>query len=736
VLRPFHHLRTKLLVSMLAVVFLLTAAMLLLVQARMRRHVREDLISTLRTESAVYNEIEKARREQAQQSAAMIADQPSLKALMSTNDRLTVEDGSESILRSSQADLLILENVSGDLLAFHSTSDGVDVSTLKHLMQGSSGDEDWWYAGGHLYDVSLVPIVAGVNANQRLLGRMALGHEVSSKSTLDAAFGKAAFVFDRDGAVLLSSLPPSVWGDFELSLKQEHAKADSIPEVEIGSERYLTHFVELPGDHPVRFYSLQSYDQATFFLGSLNRLLLILGALAVVAGAFVAFFISRQVTRPLERLAYGTRQLEKGDFEFNIPIQGNDEVADLTRAFEDMRSSLRQSREGLLRSARLEAVGRLAGGVAHDFNNLVMIIKGYSDLLLDNATPEARPHLEEIKRAGDRASGLTRQLLAFSRKQVLEPQVLDPNQTLKNMAKMLHVLIGEDIELVTSFSDEIGRVLADPGQLEQVLMNLAVNARDAMPNGGKLIIETQPCYLDAFYAASHSEVAPGPFVMAAVTDTGCGMSKDVLAQIFEPFFTTKEPGRGTGLGLATVYGIVKQSKGHIAVYSEPGVGTTFKIYLPSINKSAPLAPVRQAGTAPRGTGTILLVEDEAPLRVLAAESLKRLGYTVLQAGNGLEAQAVSDQHAARLDIVVTDIVMPRMGGVDLVEKLKQKHAGIAVIFMSGYTELAAFENANIGSDSILLNKPFSTETLAHKIAEALEKTNGAGQQALAVGSAE
>ena len=706
---------------MLAVVFLLTAAVLLLVQGRMRSHVREDLVSTLRAESAVYNEIEKVRREEAQQSAATIADQPSLKALMSTNDRLTVEDGSESILRSSHADLLLLENVSGDLLAFHSTSEDVPVSALKHLMQASNGEQDWWYAGGHLYDVSLVPIVSGVNANQRPLGRMALGHEVSSKSTLDATFGKADFVFDRRGAVLLSSLSPGVWGDFELSLPPNAGKPDSVQEVEIGSERYLTHFVDLPGDHPVRLYSLQSYDQATAFISSLNRLLLILGALAVLGGAFVAFFISRQITRPLERLVEGTRQLEQGDFESRIPVEGDDEVADLTRAFEEMRTSLRQSREGLLRSARLEAVGRLAGGVAHDFNNLVMIIKGYSDLLLDSATPEARPHLEEIKRAGERASGLTRQLLAFSRKQALQLQVLDPNQTLKNMVKMLRVLIGEDIELVTSFSDEIGRVQADPGQLEQVLMNLAVNARDAMPGGGKLIIETQPCYLDEAYAATHSEVAAGPFVLVAVTDSGFGMNKETQAQIFEPFFTTKEPGKGTGLGLATVYGIVKQSKGHIAVYSEPGVGTTFKIYLPSLDKSAPLAPARVVGAVPRGTGTILLVEDEAPLRVLAAESLKRLGYTVLQAGNGLEALAVADHHPEQLDLVVTDIVMPRMGGVELVERLKQKRNGFAVIYMSGYTEVAALENANIGSDSILLNKPFSTEALAYKITAALGK---------------
>ena len=720
---------------MLAVVFFLTAAVLLLVQARMRTHVREDLVSTLRAESAVYNEIEKARREQAQQSAEMIADQPSLKALMSTNDPLTVQDGSAAILPSSRADLLILENVTGKVLAFHSRASSVPAETLERLMQRSHGEEDWWFSGGHLYDVSLVPIVAGVNASQRPLGRMAIGHEISSQSTMDAAaFGKAAFVIDRKGAVLLSSLPPGVWGDFELSLQSRQAKSDSIQEVQIGDERYLSHFVELPGDHPVRLHSLQSYDQATIFLGTLNRLLLILGAVAIVAGAIVAFVLSRQITRPLERLAHGTRQLEKGDFEFQIPLSGNDEVADLTRAFEHMRTSLRQSREGLLRSARLEAVGRLAGGVAHDFNNLVMIIKGYSDLLLDSATPEGRPYLEEIKRAGDRASGLTRQLLAFSRKQVLEPQVLDPNQTLRSMAKMMRVLIGEDIELITNFSDEIGRVLADPGQLEQVVMNLAVNARDAMPHGGKLIIETQPCYLDEVYAATHSDVTPGHFVLAAVTDTGCGMSKDVLTQIFEPFFTTKAPGKGTGLGLATVYGIVKQSKGHIAVYSEPGVGTTFKVYLPALDKTAPLAAMRPTGAAPTGTGIILLVEDEAPLRLLAAESLKRLGYTVLQAGNGLEAITVCDGHPGKIDIVLTDLVMPKMGGAEMVEKLRAKRGGFAVIYMSGYTETAALENASIGANSILLNKPFSTELLASKIVEALQKTDAGGKARAAAGS--
>jgi signal transduction histidine kinase/ActR/RegA family two-component response regulator len=705
---------------MVAVVFLLTAAVLVLVQARMSSHVREDLVSTLRAESAVYTQIEAARREQAHQTAVLIADQPSLKALMSTNDRLTVEDGSESFLRTSGADLLVLENAGGAMLAFHAKSDDVPVSRVKQLMQQSTGDgeEDWWFAGGHLYHVSFAPIIAGANANQLALGRIALGRELSPQSIADtAAFGTSASIFERNGSVILSSLPASARGDFESSLSRERKPSDSIQEINIAGERYLASYVELPGVHPVRLYSLQSFDRATNFLRSLNRMLLTLGALAVLAGAIIAFVLSKQITRPLERLALATRHLQRGDFEFQIPVVGTDEVADLTRAFEDMRDSLLQSREGLLRSARLEAVGRLAGGVAHDFNNLVMIIKGYSDLLLDTATPQAKPYIEEIKNAGERASGLTRQLLAFSRKQVLEPQVLDPNQTVRNMVKMLRVLIGEDVELVTNLSDQIGRVKADPGQLEQVIMNLAVNARDAMPMGGRLVIETRSCNLDEAYALAHSEVTAGPYVLIAVADAGCGMSKETLAHIFEPFFTTKEPGKGTGLGLATVYGIVQQSRGHIAVSSEPGVGTTFEVYLPSLDKSVALPVIRNLGTAPKGVGTILLVEDEAPLRVLAAEALKRLGYTILQAGNGLEALAVADQHPGNIEVVVTDVVMPRMGGPALVEKLRQKRDGFAVIFMSGYTDASALENANIGSGATLLSKPFSNEALARKISE-------------------
>jgi CheY-like chemotaxis protein len=299
----------------------------------------------------------------------------------------------------------------------------------------------------------------------------------------------------------------------------------------------------------------------------------------------------------------------------------------------------------------------------------------------------------------------------------------DLNQTVRNMAKMLRVLIGEDIELITNLSEKIGRVEADPGQLEQVIMNLAVNARDAMPKGGKLIIETQATRVDESYTAIRSEVPPGTYVVLAVTDSGCGMPKEILKNIFEPFFTTKQPGKGTGLGLATVYGIVKQSNGNVSVYSEPGLGTTFKIYLPSLEKSVPILPTPTFSEAPTGQGTILLVEDEAALRTLAAESLTKFGYTVLQASNGEEALEVAEKYHDTIAIVVTDVVMPRMNGPELVERLKEKRTGLSVIFISGYTETAAAENMRIAENTVLLNKPFSSEVLACKIGEVLAASN-------------
>lgn len=726
-LQHFTHLRTKLLVSMIAVVFFLTAAVLALVQARMRRQIRADLATTLRTQSRVYAEMESLRREEAEQSASFIANQPSIKALLSTNDRPTVQDGSQWILPASHSDLLILENTSGQLLGLHARSDEVTDSIVAPLLHATTGDEDWWFINGHLYDVNLVPIFAGAGAEQRALGRMALGREIRRETILSSGdFGKSAFSFERQGYVLLSSLPQDVWQEFESALPPDTTSSNTDRVFHIRGERWLASYVELGGDHPVRLYCLESFDQATGFLRALNKRLALLGAVAVLAGAFIAFLLSRQITRPVEQLVVGARQLQKGDFDFQIPVRGHDEVTDLSRAFNEMRVSLKNSRESMLQVARLEAVGRLAGGVAHDFNNLVMIIKGYSDMLIDAVPAPLRPQLEEIKKAGDRASALTRQLLAFSRKQVLQPQILDPNQIVRNMVKMLRVLIGADIELKTNLSDQIGRIHADPGQIEQVVMNLVVNARDAMPRGGKLIVETQSARLDEAYAASHPDARVGDYVLIAVTDNGIGMDKTTLAHVFEPFFTTKEQGKGTGLGLATVYGIVEQSKGRIAVESDVGVGTTFKVYLPAVSSAASVPQVPKSAMALKGTGTVLLVEDEPALRLLTAASLRAFGYTVIEAENGADALLVAEAHSGTIGIVVADVVMPQMGGPELVSRLRAKRGYFSVIFISGYSEADEIDRTGLGTDAVLLAKPFTAETLAAKIQERLHaKTDSA-----------
>lgn len=696
----------------------------------MRNQVRADLASTLRTQSRVYAEMEDLRREQAQQSASFIANQPSVKALMSTNDLPTVQDGSEWMLPTSHADLLILENPAGELLGLHAKSSDVTSSTVRPLLEATHGEEDWWSLNGHLYAVNFVPIIAGAGQEERTLGRMVLGREIRRETmSRSGDFGKSAFAFERQGHVLLSSLPPDVWQEFESAVPRDAAPSNSEQVFQVRGERWLAGFVELPGDHPVRLYCLQSFDRATTFLRSLNQLLAILGAFAVVCGAFVASLISRQITRPVEQLVAGARQLQRGDFDFQIPICGNDEVADLGRAFKEMRDSLKKSRENMLRAARLEAVGRLAGGVAHDFNNLVMIIKGYSDMLAETVPADSRPHLEEIKKAGDRATALIRQLLAFSRKQALQPQVIDPNQVVRNMVKMLRVLLGEDIELVTNLSDQALRVLVDPGQMEQVIMNLAVNARDAMADGGKLVIETQIYSVDEAFTAANRDLRPGEYVLVTVTDEGRGMDKETMRHIFEPFFTTKELGKGTGLGLATVYGIVQQSKGHVAVESDLGAGTTFKVYLPSAAGAAATALAQKAAGAVKGSGTILLVEDEPALRSLAAAALKKLAYAVLEAGSGLQAIVIAEGHVNKIDVVIADVVMPQMSGPELIEKLQERRQDFAVIFMSGYNDGITLERARVGTEVAFLSKPFSTEDLAAKIEEVRGKIKPAAKAA-------
>jgi PAS domain S-box-containing protein len=383
----------------------------------------------------------------------------------------------------------------------------------------------------------------------------------------------------------------------------------------------------------------------------------------------------------------------------------------------------KQLEEQLRQAQKMEAVGRLAGGVAHDFNNLLMVIEGHTELITNRLAPTEplRRSADEISKAADKAASLVQQLLAFSRMQVLQPKVLDLNIVVDEMGRMLPRLIGEDIELTIMLNGLPCLVKADQSQIEQVILNLAVNARDAMPRGGNLTIQTANVDLDEGYARRHTGVQAGRYVMLVVGDSGVGMDAGTQAHIFEPFFTTKELGKGTGLGLATVYGVVKQSGGWIWVYSEPGQGTTFKIYLPQVEEAN--EPVELSGvcaTAPRGTETILVVEDQESIRGLAREFLESRGYTVLEARDGREAIQIVQGHSGTIDLLVTDVVMPKMGGRELVHRLMAQRPQMKALFMSGYAEQASTEHGSGDRLAIFLQKPFSLDSLARKVREVLD----------------
>jgi signal transduction histidine kinase len=429
-----------------------------------------------------------------------------------------------------------------------------------------------------------------------------------------------------------------------------------------------------------------------------------------------------------------TRLLEAIGNQVGIAVQKVRLYEDTRRAYEQLKTThermidaekaLRQSEEQLRQSQKIEAIGRLAGGIAHDFNNLLTVIKGYSDLMLMKLKEDdpLKENVKEIQKASQRAADLTRQLLAFSRRQILEFKVISLNTVLQETDKMLRRVLGEDIERVTRLAEDLGKVRTDPGQAEQMIINLAVNARDAMPSGGKLTIETANVELDDTYAHSHIGVKPGQYVMLSVSDTGCGMTPEVKEHLFEPFFTTKEKGKGTGLGLSTVYGIVKQSGGEVWCYSEPGQGTIFKIYLPRAEEEMVPGPHRdEKDSFPKGRETILLVEDELSVRGLAVRVLRESGYNLLQAADGTEALRVAQEYAGKIHLLLTDVVMPQMGGKELANRLKTLRPDIKVLFTSGYTDNAIVHHGVLDPGIDFLQKPFSPSAFAQKVREVLDK---------------
>ena len=437
--------------------------------------------------------------------------------------------------------------------------------------------------------------------------------------------------------------------------------------------------------------------------------------------------------KPLRNLVVGVNRPQTGDVAWALvngfPVHdGSGQLEQMVINFVDITERKKaeeekEKLEGQLRQAqKMEAVGRLAGGVAHDFNNILTGINGYAEMLLEGLEPgdPMRADMEEIKSAGERAAGLTNQLLAFSRKQVIAPKVVQPNEILENSQKMLRRIIGEDIDLVFVPEKKLGRIKADPAQLDQILVNLAVNARDAMTDVGKLTIETQNITLDQEFCDSHVGAEPGDYVMLAVTDTGHGMDDETRSNIFVPFFSTKDKGKGTGLGLATVYGIVKQNNGFITVYSEPGTGTTFKVYFPRVMEKADKLSKEKASDLPTGTETVLLVEDEAMVRGLAKKILERQGYKVIAMENGGVAYAHYDEHDDPFDLLLTDVVMPSMNGRTLFNKLREKRPELKAVFMSGYTENVIAHHGVLDEGVHFIQKPFTIETLAKMVRKVLD----------------
>ncbi len=389
-------------------------------------------------------------------------------------------------------------------------------------------------------------------------------------------------------------------------------------------------------------------------------------------------------------------------------------------------AALAKTEEQLRQAQKMEAIGRLAGGIAHDFNNVLSVILSYSDFAMADLQPAEplRADIEQIRTAGLRAADLTRQLLAFSRQQALQLQILDVNQVLTGTEKMLRRLLGADVALTVLAANSVWKVKADPSQIEQVVMNLAVNARDAMPQGGKLTIETKNVELDQEYARLHHEVVPGPYVMIAVTDNGIGMDKTTQARVFEPFFTTKDKGKGTGLGLATVFGIVKQSGGHIWLYSEPNKGTTFKLYFPRAKDVVMTRPsVTLQPMSRRGNETVLVVEDDEQVRSVAVGILRRHGYRVLEAPNAGEALMISEDHSATIHLLLTDVVLPRVSGRQLAERITSHRPRTKVLYMSGYTDDAVLQHGILESNVAYLQKPITPDALTRKVREVLDASS-------------
>ena len=729
--------RTKLLLFFVLVTAGLTCATLLVVRSDYQRQMQREIEEEARNAILTFQGMQHQHRAELDRRADLVATLAALR----NGEATTVSDVSENPWKSQDCNLFALANRKGQIVALESTVPDFPIEQAQELFRRSEKDASrtaWWFGGRGLYQIVLQSFYSDAPRNTNQIGTVIVGQEFDERRAEELKrITSSQIVLRQEKQIILSTLSALQQQELARQLAEEPQRK----EVRIGKEQFFVDSLELmPGARPgITLTVLKSYDGAIASLARLNHLLIALGLIAVVAGAGLAFLISDTFTRPLANLVAGVGALERGDFGYPLRTKGRDEVAQVTQAFDRMRNTLkkndqqREQLEGQLRqSQKMEALGQMAGGVAHDFNNLLTIIRGHSDILqqrLGRGDP-LQTSSEQIMKAADRAASLTRQLLAFCRMQVLQPKVLDLNDLVSEMYKLLRRLVREDIAFRFQAGESLGRIKADPGQIEQVIVNLTVNACDAMPEGGTLTIETCNVEADEELARSRPPLQPGDYVLLVVTDTGYGMDGNTRARIFEPFFTTKEKGKGTGLGLATVYGVVKQSGGCIWVESEPGKGARFEVYLPrvaDIEKTEVLAP-RADSVIQRGE-TVLIAEDEDGVRELASQFVESAGYKVLTARDGIEALAIVEQSKEPIHLLLTDVVMPNLQGPELVKQAKQLRSDMKIVYMSGYLEF------NRASDKFLeegffLQKPFSRGALVDKVAEAL----GNSARALAVGS--
>jgi signal transduction histidine kinase len=734
-------LRTKFLLSLLVISAGLTSATLFIVGYRVQHRVREDIRQDLRTSVNTYESFDRQRQETLSRAAQLLANLPNVRALMTTRDARTIQDASTDFWQLSGGDLLAMADRSGTLLALSTdastfTRQTAQAAMVRALEKGEA--RAWWFGGGHLFEVWVQPIYFGASSDGATLGFLAVGHEIQDRAARD--FGSIAgtdVAFYYGDTLVATTLDAEQQAALAHTLHGQTVGASrASQEVQLAKERFLVTAVSLSpaSDGPaVSLAILKSLDRASSFLDDLYRVLLGLGLLSVLAGSALVFLISDTFTRPLANLVGGVHALEQGDFNYALEGTSGDEVAEVTAAFDRMRTTLqasqreqRQLEERLRQAHKMEAVGRLAGGVAHDFNNLLTIIRGHGDLLAERPSlgdPERRS-LEQIQKAAGKAVTMTRQLLAFSRMQVLQPRVLDLNAVVTDMGKMLPRLIGEHIEFAFDPGPKLATVKADPGQLEQVILNLVVNSRDAMAKGGTITVRTRNVVMDESEARQHPPMTAGEYVLLSVSDTGEGMSPETKAHIFEPFFTTKEVGKGTGLGLATVYGVVKQSGGFVWVDSVLGHGTTFEIYLPQSADTA-AKPDKDATPLPvaRGSETILVVEDETDVRELTCEFLKVSGFSVLSARNGIEALELLTQFSGRIHLALSDVIMPKMGGFELIDRLRTVRPDTKVLLMSGYSEYSSGPKDPSVAHIPILQKPFSRPSLIEKVRDTLSRNS-------------